>query len=283
MVYFKAARPLDSLGYVVVALFGAGFFTSLSGAPAARLLLGIFIIAELLMSSLFLLNNRFDLELDRASGPAKAARNPMAIGFISPLVGEIVAIAAAVSGLLLIILWFRSPSSIAFYVLAWLTGLLYSAPPLRLKARAGLDVLSHGAVVLFLFLLGSSFAISLNAEAVIFAIPFIMLSTIYELRNHLKDWPADSSAGVRTSVALLGPRAAWKMLLTAVILFWTSAIGVGYLLGIWFMILAGAIATSSLVFSTLNPRRLELIFDSHLWIIGGAYSAFKLLMLAGLL
>ncbi len=285
--YLKGLRPLDSLGYVVVALIGAGSFFVMRGIPAAELLVKTFLIAEVLMGSIFLLNNRFDYAVDRAVSSKRASRNPVSLGLIGLREAEVLSLFLMILGLIAVTLWIRSITSGVLYVVVWSVGLMYSAPPLRFKSRAGFDVLSHDVVVIVLFLMGYSFVNALTLIALVSGIPFLMLSTIYELRNHISDWGVDSSAGLRTTVAAFGLETGGRLLWISIFLFWVSLLAVAYLLlnllGSGMMLLAAGTMASYLIFLGAFRSRSELIFDLHLWLMGGVYSAFKLLVLAGLL
>lgn len=282
-MYIQAARPLDSMGYVVVALIGAGSFLVAGGLYAGKLLLETFLICEALMGSIFLLNNRFDYIADRGAGLNKASKNPIASGRMGTDEAEVLSLLLMVLGLLALIKWIDSSISILFYVLSWVIGLAYSVPPFRFKSRAGLDVLSHGIVVIALFLLGYSIANTFSWITLFYGIPFFMLSTIYELRNHLKDWASDSSSGVHTIVAAFGVDTSRRLLWLFVILFWLSALSVGYFLGEGLTVLVALTIVSYTVSIIAIRSHSELVFDIHLWMMGGIYSAYRLLILAGLL
>ncbi len=282
-VYIKALRPLDSLGYVVVALIGVGSFLQTQGLLAGQLLIESFLVAEALMGSIFLLNNRFDYLADRRAGLSKASRNPIASGMMSSRKAETISLLLMLLGLYALIAWIKGTPAILFYILAWVIGLTYSAPPFRFKSRAGLDVLSHGAVVIALFLLGYSFANTFSWVALIFGIPFLVLSTIYELRNHLKDWASDSSSGLHTIVADFGLNSSRRLLWLAIVFFWVSALSVGSFLGEAFTVLVGVTIASYAVSLFAVRSHADLIFDIHLWAMGGIYSAYRLLILSGVL
>ncbi len=282
-MYLRALRPVDSLGYVVVALLGAGSFLTSQGIAAGRLLLETFLIGEAVMGSVFLLNNRFDYTLDREAGSDKTSKNPVASGLMGLHNAEALSLSLMLLGLFALILWIGSVVAVLLYVLVWAVGLMYSAPPFRLKSRAGFDIFAHGAVVFGLFVLGYSIANMISSAALVFGVPFFMLSTIYELRNHLKDWAVDSSAGVRTSIAAFGLDAGRRLLWVFVFLFWLSVLSAGYFLGEGMIALVTLTVVSYSFFITVTRAHSDLVFDAHLWIMGGIYSAVKLLVLAGLL
>jgi len=274
---------MDSVGYVVVSLIGAGSFLTSEGIPAGRLLLETFLIGEALMSSVFLLNNRFDYAVDRNADSDKTSKNPIASGSMGLREAEALSLSLMILGLVGLTLWIGSAIAIFLYLLVWAVGLMYSAPPFRLKSRPGFDILAHGAVVLGLFVMGYCFANTISWAAFVFGIPFLMLSTIYELRNHLKDWAVDSFTGVRTSIAAFGLRTGRHLLWVSVFLFWLSVLYAGYLLGTAMMILVTATIVSYSFFITITRSSSDLVFDVHLWLMGGIYSTAKLLVIAGLL
>ncbi len=282
-MYLRALRPLDSLGYVVVALIGVGSFLTSQGISGGRLLFETFLIGEALMSSVFLLNNRFDYAIDRRAGSDKTSKNPIALGFMGLREAEALSLSIMLLGLVALYLWIGSAIAIFLYLLVWVVGLMYSAPPFRLKSHAGFDILAHGAVVLGLFVMGYSFANMISWAAFVFGIPFVMLSTIYELRNHLKDWAVDSSAGVRTSIAAFGLSTGRRLLWVSVFLFWLSVLSAGFFLGEGMLILVTLTILSYSFFITVTRSNSDFVFDVHLWMMGGVYSAVKLLVIAGVL
>ncbi|MEM3465758.1 MAG: UbiA family prenyltransferase, partial [Candidatus Jordarchaeales archaeon] len=85
-------------------------------------------------------------------------------------------------------------------------GLLYSAPPFRLKEKPLLDVVSHGFFLgSILVLLGAYFrGGSPNNMTYAYALDFFFISCIFQLQNMLGDYVFDSDAGVKTSIVRLG-------------------------------------------------------------------------------
>jgi len=83
---------------------------------------------------------------------------------------------------------------------------LYSAPPIRLKSRPFLDIISHGffaGILIFLFPL-FAFASKIDSVEKFLLIPIFILSITAEARNHLGDYWADKREGLKTTVCFLG-------------------------------------------------------------------------------
>ena len=93
-------------------------------------------------------------------------------------------------------------------------GFLYSAPPLRLKSRPFLDLISHGlfagALIFILPLL--VFKSEFTQVYYLIALSIFYFSMILELRNHLEDYKSDEKAGLKTTVWFLGYRNSERLL-----------------------------------------------------------------------
>ncbi|MEM3664215.1 MAG: prenyltransferase [Candidatus Jordarchaeales archaeon] len=150
----------------------------------------------------FAVNNIFDVEEDRLAGKTSnlvAAEEVSVKGAIafSSIIGIIsaafFAYTCGLEGALL---------SLACLIL----GLLYSAPPFRLKEKPLLDVVSHGFFLgSILVLLGAYFrGGSPNNMTYAYALDFFFISCIFQLQNMLGDYVFDSDAGVKTSIVRLG-------------------------------------------------------------------------------
>ncbi|NYT02035.1 MAG: UbiA family prenyltransferase [Methanosarcinales archaeon] len=133
--------------YTLVPLAGA----LLAGENAGRMPV-ILIIYFFLIGYAFVVNNYFDVEIDRLHSRKMGQRkNPMANGGASER-GVIVLIFLLV-GLALLLSVETSLAGTALVVLNLLLFTAYSASPIRLKERVGLDVLTHGLMFGFLPLL----------------------------------------------------------------------------------------------------------------------------------
>lgn len=102
-----------------------------------------------------------------------------------------------------------------------LVGFFYSAPPLRMKSRPVLDLISHGffagAFLVALPFLIFSPQLTLFHYLIIFAIFYVSITL--ELRNHLEDYESDKKAGLRTFACVFGYEKSSKALRYMVILY----------------------------------------------------------------
>ncbi len=91
-------------------------------------------------------------------------------------------------------------------------GYAYTGPPLALKYR-GLGMPAVGLAMGPVMVLGAEFAQSGRFSPAGFAasLPVGCLVAAILLGNDLRDAASDEAAGIRTEVALLGPRAAWRL------------------------------------------------------------------------
>jgi len=93
-----------------------------------------------------------------------------------------------------------------FILISALIGFFYSAPPLRLKSRPFLDLISHGffagALIFFFPLLVFKQEMTIFHYSVAFSIFY--LSVMLEMRNHWEDYGSDFQAGLRTTACFLG-------------------------------------------------------------------------------
>lgn len=169
---------------------------------AAALCLG-----PLIWGSTLLYNNYRDLAADRTN--PRRARDPLVLAVVSPcqalggawLLGALGIGLAAALGLTFLVLMG------ACLLLSW----AYSAPPLRLKGRAGFDVLVNVAGIgVLCTLAGWSLAAPLRDFPWPFmALPVLLLGSAY-VPTTLVDWEVDREFGLSTIAVKLGPeRAFW--------------------------------------------------------------------------
>jgi 4-hydroxybenzoate polyprenyltransferase len=106
------------------------------------------------------------------------------------------------------------PRVFCFVLIAELIGFFYSAPPLRMKSKPFLDLISHGlfaGALLFIFPF-LFFGQKLNTFHYLIALSIFYLSAMLETRNHLEDYQSDFRAGLKTSVCFLGYKNSEKLL-----------------------------------------------------------------------
>jgi 4-hydroxybenzoate polyprenyltransferase len=155
-------------------------------------------------------NDCFDAPCD-AHDPGKARTNPFVWASSSPQ--ALRAATLAVTAVLLVVFGSFGVRSVLLFALGTIVMWAYSAPPLRLKSRPGLDLLTHAAFVLtfpYLFvilLFGQPWSV---LDVLLLALGF-MASIGGQLNQQIRDCDVDVSTdrnftttfGVRTSMALL--------------------------------------------------------------------------------
>ncbi|WP_048147952.1 UbiA prenyltransferase family protein [Palaeococcus ferrophilus] len=194
----KNTRFLDGRAYM--ALIGFALLLNVENAsPGVEAI--AFVAGVLYVLYAFSINNCFDVDTDSVN-PQKARKNPVASGELSFRAGVVFSLALIVTGLALSLLINRA-AALTYATMA-LIATLYSAPP-RLKARAVLDVLSHGLFFGGLpFLYGALVDASLTREELLIAGAITLYSFALELRNHLEDYESDVRAGLRTTPIAIG-------------------------------------------------------------------------------
>lgn len=99
------------------------------------------------------------------------------------------------------------PTALLFYILISFLTFSYSMPPMRLKSRFILDLVSNrlffGILLFFLpfFLFGSQ----ITAQDGVIASSIFYASVMIEFINHIQDYRWDKKAGIKTTVTELGP------------------------------------------------------------------------------
>lgn len=192
---FKYYRMKDWRAYFSLGLFGfivsKGFLFPLLDITL------FFIIVILLLAFGFSINNFFDIKEDREKEEIKnfLIQNKKNFFFsISP-------------GILALFLSIYFGLKVFLFVLAAsLIGFFYSSPPLRMKSKPFLDLISHGlfaGALIFLFPL-LVFTPQLTLFHYLIALSIFYLSVTFEMRNHLEDYQSDLRAGLKTTVCFLG-------------------------------------------------------------------------------
>lgn len=184
---WRAYFGLGVLGFVIA----KGFL-----APPLDILLFL-IIGLLLLAFGFSINNFFDIEEDKEKGEVKNLLVQNKKNFFLSVSPGILAFFLSI---------YFGRAIFLFVLIAGLIGFFYSAPPLRMKSRPFLDLISHGlfaGALIFIFPL-LIFSPGLTLIHYLIAFSVFYLSTMLETRNHLEDYQSDFRAGLRTTVCLLG-------------------------------------------------------------------------------
>ncbi|MDI6602554.1 MAG: UbiA family prenyltransferase [Patescibacteria group bacterium] len=193
--FLKYYRIKDWRAYFGLGVFG---FVIAKGFLFPILDIVLFlIIGVLLLAFGFSVNNFFDVKEDREKGET-----------INLLVQNkknfLFSISPAILGLSLSA--FFGLKVFLFVLLASLIGFFYSAPPLRMKSKPFLDLISHGlfaGALIFIFPL-LIFSPKLTLFHYLIAFSTFYLSAMLEMRNHLEDYQSDLRAGLQTTVCFLG-------------------------------------------------------------------------------
>jgi 4-hydroxybenzoate polyprenyltransferase len=178
----------------------------------------------------FMINDVEDAP-DDAREAARAARNPVSGGELTPREGWAASLVTALLAL----------GCYAFLPLeAFLTGaltvilaFLYSWRGVRLKAWPVIDVVSHVLLLsALLFLAGYLAYHSAPGEVWLVAVGVALVSAYGQLYNQLRDYAMDRAAGLRNTASILGPRHTRRLMYAALALA-VLCLVLTVLLGLW--------------------------------------------------
>ena len=184
----------------------------------------------LAMTFAFMINDVVDAP-DDALNPIKTKSNVISQGLLSYQEGYFVA-----GG-------FFCFSAILFFLSGWLSFLAgistlilsyaYSAPPLRLKARPIVDVLSHILMLSGLIILSGYFVYDASPNRTWWVIVAVTMASAYgQFYNQLDDFETDKRAKLRNTAMLIGKRnTVFAMILSAVLT--VASFGISIILGIF--------------------------------------------------
>lgn len=162
----------------------------------------VFIISTFcILSFTFAINNFFDADSDRKN-PRKRRINVIASGKISKQTGIFLNITFIVIALVVSIFFKLEVFLICALFLVWMG--VYSAPPLRLKGRPGMDVLWHFFGFFFLVMWGSFISGSIELINFLVAISIGIFSCTAQVWNHILDYSFDKSSGTTTFAVWAG-------------------------------------------------------------------------------
>lgn len=164
----------------------------------------------------FAINQSSDVEEDILN---KCKKNPVAMGELSKK--NALVFTAAVAALGVVLSAYFGVKMVLFYALFLFLGFFYSWPPVRLKSRFLLDVLSHGlffGVGLFLMPF-IAFEGIFGPESYGIAVAIFYHSIIRQLQNHIWDYEGDKKANLRTTACVLGKGTTEKIVTAMVVLF----------------------------------------------------------------
>lgn len=211
----------------------------LAGVPLDWRLLAVTVANVLAVAYAFMINDIVDAP-DDAVDPHRAARNPIAMGEVSPRVGWLASglVALAAMALYAVGGWWV----LGIGVLTVLLSHFYSWKPIRLKAWPVADVASHSLMLSGLLFLAGYFTYGTEPGWVwLVALAATLVSIYGQLYNQLRDYDMDRAAGLHNTAILVGERMTrflmYLCLGTGAMLF-----GMALLLGVlpWWLPLLGA-------------------------------------------
>lgn len=197
--YFKMLRIKDTVKFF--------FWIPLVGAILANVSLNNFILIAIIsfctVSYAFVINNYFDVEIDKKNPKKiKSNSNPLAQGLVRKN-GVLI-----LSGILLLISislsLFINFIGFIFVLLSIFGATLYSMSYIRLKERNIIDIVSHGfALGLFLFLAGVFLAQGMiNISLLAIAFLFTILSANVLLAHQIMDYEEDLGNTQTTAIKI---------------------------------------------------------------------------------
>jgi 4-hydroxybenzoate polyprenyltransferase len=185
---------------IPVTLFGA----LLTQQPLDWRIIAVTLANILAVAYAFMINDIEDAP-DDAIDPARAARNPIAMGEISGRLGWAVSALVALAAIGLYAmggLWV-----LGIGVLTVLLSHFYSWKPVRLKAWPVADVTSHSLMLSGLLFLAGYFAYDVNPGWVwLIGLATTLISIYGQLYNQLRDYDMDRAAGLHNTAIMVGER-----------------------------------------------------------------------------
>ena len=224
-----------------------------SARPGARLL--VVLGGNLLTVAFAFMFNDVEDAPDDALTPAKAARNPISAGRLSPRVGYGASSAVALGGLALYAALGWWPLALGGVCLA--LGILYSWRRVRLKAIPVADLISHALMLAALQFLCAYTAFRPADWAWLGPCLFVVAISAYgQLYNQLRDLEGDRQAGIKHTVARVGRRAA-RALMASVLAGALASLALSVWQGIiplWTIGLLGGLAPLMLIAQARRKR-----------------------------
>lgn len=205
------ARPTTVLPFVtLVTLLGA----NIGGARPGERVLIVWLANVLAVAFAFMINDVEDAD-DDALVPAKAARNPISAGRLSPRLGYGAATLVGVTAMALYATLGPWPFTLGGLCLA--LGVLYSWRRVRLKAIPVADLVSHTLMLAALQLLCAYTAFQKDGLAWLLPCLLVVAVSAYgQLVNQLRDLDGDRQAGVNHTTARIGRRVAEALMVASI-------------------------------------------------------------------
>jgi 4-hydroxybenzoate polyprenyltransferase len=181
-----------------------GFLLGISSLDITSYMISLFFFVVstfFILAFTFAINNYYDIDTDKEN-PRRAHLNAMASGKISKQTGMVLNIIFIVIPLVLSLFFTVEVFVFCAFLIFWMWA--YSAPPLRLKGRAGLDILWHFIAFFALVLWGSYLAGSVSVINILVAVSLGIFGCFAQIDNHIQDYPFDKASGSKTFAVRIG-------------------------------------------------------------------------------
>jgi lycopene elongase/hydratase (dihydrobisanhydrobacterioruberin-forming) len=199
--------PVSLLPYYVGFLLATHRFLPTAGQLPA-LLAGALVVEPLVWLAVLAVNDAYDLPGDLVN-PRKAG-TPLTTGRLS--VRAVHRIALTSAGTALVVSLAIGPAFAAGALLSLALGWLYSAPPVRLKARPGADVAANALALGALGpLAGWTVVHPLAGYPWAFSAQGVLVGAALYIPTTLADHDADLATGYQTIAVRLGPRVTYRI------------------------------------------------------------------------
>jgi 4-hydroxybenzoate polyprenyltransferase len=199
----------------------------LFGLPPVHRFIIVLVSFSLATSAIFILNQYFDQEYDKANNLKKDL--PMASGEVSPRMG--LALFFSFTAISLTSAFFMGISIFLLLLAFMLLGIGYSTPPVSFKSRPGLDVIVCGigaGVLPFLIGVQTLPLLTLQFEfpwiarryqdALFTALPIFLVQCAGQIYQVVGDYEADSMAKIRTFAVRFGKQASLRFAATLLLI-----------------------------------------------------------------
>ena len=204
--YVSFVIPLTVLGAILAA--------QPQGMPLDWRLPVVLVANILAVGYAFMINDIEDAH-DDAREEARAARNPVACGELTPRQGWAASLSVAIVTLVLYGLVGVWPFIIGSLTLA--LSHFYSWKPVRLKAWPVTDILSHSLMLSGLLFLAGYFTYGSNPGLVWLVAAAATLFSVYgQLYNQIRDYEMDVAAGLYNTAIVVGKRNARLLMYSSV-------------------------------------------------------------------
>jgi 4-hydroxybenzoate polyprenyltransferase len=188
--------------WLAISFFGFLLGTSSLDITSYTVPLIFFVISTFfILAFTFAINNYYDIDTDKEN-PRRAHLNAMASGKISKQTGMLFNLIFIIIPLVLSLFVTLEVFVFCAFLIFWMWA--YSAPPLRLKGRAGLDILWHFIAFFALILWGSYLAGSVSMINILVAVSLGIFGCFAQIDNHIHDYPFDKASGSKTFAVWIG-------------------------------------------------------------------------------